>query len=175
MKSIGMIAEFNDPNELLVAARVLRDAGYRKFDCHSPFAIHGMDKAMGLKRSPLGWIVGTFAFSGAAGGLLLQWWTSAVDYPLVISGKPLFSYQAFVPIAFGVAVLLGAISAVFGMLALARLPMFHHSVFNSDRFAKVTDDGFFISVDATDPEFHSEQTKELLESAGGQNVELLEE
>jgi hypothetical protein len=175
MRTVGLVAEFRNPAEILAAATTLRDAGYKKFDCHSPFPIHGMDRAMGLKRSPLGWIVGLFGFGGAGLGMLMQWWMSAVDYPLVIAGKPFFSYQAFVPITFGVAVLLGAISTVVGMLTLSRLPMFHHKVFHSDRFTRVTNDGFFVSVDAGDSKFDADITRSMLESAGGINIELLEE
>ena len=89
----GIIAEFKNPAELIQTAEKLRDSEYKNFDCHSPFPIHGMDKAMGEKRSPLGWIVGIVAFLGLSAGVTLEWWTSTVDYPLVISGKPFFSYQ----------------------------------------------------------------------------------
>src|SRR5687768_110553 len=107
-KVFGLLAEFPDTAALLHAAEKLRDAGYKKFDCHSPFPIHGMDKAMGLKQSPLGWIVLVCGATGLISALGLQWWASAVAYPLIISGKPLFSHQAFVPITFEVTVLLSA-------------------------------------------------------------------
>ena len=101
----GIIAEFKNPAELIHAAEKLRDSEYNNFDCHSPFPIHGMDRAMGEKRSPLGWIVGIIAFMGLGAGITLEWWTSTIDYPLVISGKPFFSYQAYGPVAFAVMVL----------------------------------------------------------------------
>jgi hypothetical protein len=170
---VGIVAEFDSPAALLHAAESLRDAGYKRFDCHSPFPIHGMDRAMGLRRSPLGWIVGMCALFGASGGLLLQWWTSAVDYPFVISGKPFFSYQAFVPVTFGLGVLLGAASAVIGMLALSRLPMLHHPVFHSDRFARFSDEGFFVSIESSDKRFDSTETRSLIESVGGRNIETI--
>lgn len=171
----GLLAEFDNPAELLHAAEQIRDEGYRKFDCHSPFVIHGMDKAMGLKRSPLGWIVGLFATIGAGGGLLLQWWTSAVDYPIVISGKPLFSFQAFVPITFGLGVLLSAVAALAGMIFLNGLPKFWHPVFFSRNFSRFSTDGFFVSVESGDPKFDIESTRQFLERIGGRNVEVLEE
>ncbi|MBU1320515.1 MAG: DUF3341 domain-containing protein [candidate division Zixibacteria bacterium] len=174
-KTAGILAEFENPAALIDIARKLRDSGYKRFDCHSPFPIHGMDSAMGAKRSPLGWIVGSLAICGALGGILLQWWTSAVNYPLVIAGKPFFSYPAFVPVTFGMAVLLGAISAVVGMLALSRLPMLNHPAFNSERFAKVTDDGFFVCIDSTDKLFDQDMIVSLLESSGGTNIEVLED
>jgi len=171
----GIIAEFDNPSQLLHAAEKLRDQGFTNFDCHSPFPIHGMDQAMGLKRSPLGWIVGIMGLSGAAGGMLLQWWTSAVDYKLVISGKPLFSFQAFMPVSFGIGVLVGALTAFLGMLILNRLPQPFHPVFWSDRFEKFSTDGFFVSIEALDPKFDIDHTKAFLQNIGGKNVEELKE
>lgn len=174
-KAEGILAEFENPAQLIKAAEKLRDSAYAKFDCHSPFPVHGMDKAMGEKRSFLGWIVGTVAFIGFTGGFALEWWTSAVDYPLVIAGKPFFSYQAFGPVAFAVMVLLSAIAALFGMLIINKLPMFHHPVFHSEQFGRVSDDAFFVSIEANDPEFDEEKTVSFLKSIGGTNVEILKE
>ncbi|HHL70879.1 MAG TPA: DUF3341 domain-containing protein [Bacteroidetes bacterium] len=173
-KVYGILAEFDNPAELLHAAEKVRDAGYKRFDCHSPFPIHGMDEAMGLKRSPLGWMVGFMGMTGAGLGTLMQWWMNAVDYKLVISGKPFFSYPAYVPVTFGVGVLFAALTAVFGMFHLNRLPMLHHPVYYSDNFGKVTDDGFMISVEATDPKFDAQATKSFFESIGAKSVELLQ-
>jgi hypothetical protein len=174
-KTTGMLARFGTPGELLEAAGKVREAGYKKFDCHSPFPIHGMDQAMGLKRSPLGWIVGVAAIIGGSGALALQWWTSTIDYPVVISGKPLFSYQAYVPVTFALAVLLSAIVALVGMLALNGLPRFNHPVFSSSKFGAATDDGFFLSVLSDDPQYDSDKTRKLLTSIGGQDLEVLGE
>ncbi len=169
----GMLAQFDAPGDLLEAAKKLRDAGYKKFDCYSP--IHGMDDAMGLKRSPLGWIVGGVAFVAFTAGLGLEWWTSTIDYPIRISGKPYFSYQAYGPVAFAVMVLSSAFTAFLGMLGLNKLPQFYHSVFHSDRFASASDDGFFVEIEAGDVKFSAEETKKFLEQIGGKNVEVLQE
>jgi len=123
-----MLAEYDSPSVLLQAAEKFRDAGYTHFDCHSPFPIHGLNQAMGLKRSSLGYLVGIAAIIGFTAAITLQWWTSAIDYPIVISGKPLFSYQAFVPVTFALAVLFSAITATIGMFVLNRLPRYHHSM-----------------------------------------------
>jgi hypothetical protein len=171
----GVLAEFENPYMLLKAAEQMKDAGYRKFDCHSPFPVHGLDIAMGLKRSPLGWIVGLAALVGTSAALALQWWISTVDYPLVISGKPFFSFQAYVPVTFALGVLLSALAALIGMLALNGLPRFHHPVFYSERFTKVSDDTFFISVEISDPLFDIDKTAAFLDSIGGKNVEILRE
>ncbi len=170
----GVLARFDDPGSLQKAAAKIREAGYSKFDCHSPFPIHGMDAAMGLKRSPLGWIVGLAAIVGTSSALALQWWTSSVDYPLVISGKPFFSFQAYVPVTFALGVLLAAFAALIAMLALNGLPRLFHPVFFSRQFEKVTDDAFFVSIETEDPLFDVDKTRAFLESIGGKNVEVLQ-
>lgn len=171
----GIIAEFPHPSGLLNAAKALREKGYRKYDTHSPFPIHGMDSAMGLRRSKLGFIVAVFAAAGAVAGITLQWWTSTIAYPYVMSGKLLFSWQAFIIVTFALFVLFGAFASLFGMLFLNRLPRLFHPLFFSDNFKRVTDDGFFISIEAKDPLFDPQATGSFLESLGGQNVEVLRE
>ncbi len=170
----AMIASFDTPGGLLHAAEEVRDKGYTRFDCHSSFPIHGMDDAMGLKRSPLGFIVGGMAVLGAVVGMGLQGWVTTVDYPLIFSGKPLWSWQAYIIITFAMLVLFGAFGTVLGMLFLNRLPRWHHPLFTSDRFASVTDDGFFISIEADDPKFDPEQTAAFLASIGGKDIETIE-
>lgn len=169
----GILAEFKDPAELLKAAKDLKDAGFKEYDCHSPFPIHGMDDAMAEKRSNLGWIVGPVAFIMVIAGFLFEGWTSVFAYPIVISGKPLFSYQAFGAVAFALMVLTSAFATLVGMLVLNKLPRFHHPVFYSEKFAKVSDDGFFVSITADDKQFDQEKTKKYLESIGGSGIELL--
>jgi len=169
----GVLARFGSAGELLKAAAKVRDAGYKKFDCHSPFPIHGMDEAMGLKRSPLGWICGLLALGGGTGLFALQWWSSTSAYPLVISGKPFFSFQAYVPVTFAGAVICAAFAATFGMLIINQLPRLHHPVFFSDKFT-ATDDGFFVSIEAKDSKFDKSGTAEFLESIGGREVEVLQ-
>jgi hypothetical protein len=170
-----MIARFESTGELLHAAEKVRDAGYRDFDCHSPFPIHGMDQAMGLKRSPLGYIVGAMGAIGLIGALTLQWWTSTVDLPLEISGKPFFSFQAYVPVTFALTVLLAAFGAMFGMLALNQLPKLYHVLFNSKNFVRFSDDGFFVSIQASDPKYNDGDTRSFLEKIGGREIEIVEE
>lgn len=173
VKTYGVLAEFADPGELLHAAEKVRDAGYKNFDCHSPFPVHGMDAAMGLKRSMVGYISGICAFLFGAFALWLQWWTSAIDYPMVISGKPFFSGQAFVIVTFGLTVLGAALGAVFGMLISNQLPRFFHGNFYSENFARFSDDAFFVSIESGDPKFNESETSAFLQSIGGTNVEVV--
>jgi hypothetical protein len=170
----GILAEFGTPAELHRACERVRDAGFTRWDAHTPFPVHGLDKAMGLRRSPLPWIVLVLGLTGASLGFALQWWVHGVAYPLVISGKPYFSWPAFIPITFELGVLFAAGGAVFGMFGLNRLPMHHHPLFRSRVFERVTDDAFFISIESWDPQFDPSSTESLLQSAGARRVELLE-
>ena len=171
----GLLAEFSDPGALLHAAREVRQAGYKHFDTHTPFPIHGMDRAMGLGNSKVGYI----ALIGGATGLglatWLQWWTSAVDYPINISGKPFFAFEPSIPIMFELTVLLSAIAAVAGMLALNGLPRPYNPLFYSRNFARASDDAFFLHIAASDAQFDPKQTETVLRSAGALSVEVIED
>lgn len=173
-KVYGLLAEYETPADLYHACEKVRDAGFGAWDAHTPYPVHGLERAMGLRGSIVPWIVCVMGFSGAALGFLLQWWTSAVDYPLIISGKPFNSYPAFVPITFELGILLGSFGAVFGMFGLNKLPTYYHSVFNSRRFSRFSDDRFFISIEARDPKYDPEKTRVLLESTGAVHVEEVE-
>lgn len=168
-----LVARFAAPDELLAAAAAFRDAGYADWDTHSPFPVHGMEKAMGMRASKVPLFVLALGLAGAAGGMLLQWWTMAVDYPLVISGKPFFSWPAFVPIMFECGVLGGALGAVGGLLFEARLPRHHHPVFYAPGFARASDDGFFLSVASSDPRFEVGATARLLRRLGADEIETV--
>ena len=173
--TFGLLAEFPSAASLLDAAKKIRSAGYSEYDCHSPFPIHGMDDAMGLKRSPLGIIVGVMTLAGAIVAFFLQTWVTTSAYPLVVSGKAHFSWQAYIVITFALFVLFGTFGAVFGMFHINRLPTLHHPLFNSEQFKKATDDGFFVSVEASDKQFDEAKTRAFLESIGGTNIELVKE
>ncbi len=171
----GILARFDGPASLLAASERVREAGYTRWDTHTPFPVHGLDRAMGLRPSVLPWIVLVLGLGGAAGAMTLQWWVSAVAYPLVISGKPFFSWQAFVPVTFEVGVLMAALGAVVGMIGLSRLPMHHHPLFESSEFERASDDGFFLSIESWDPKFDVAQTRQLLESLGAAHVETVDQ
>jgi hypothetical protein len=170
----GLLAEFTTTGELYRACEQVRDAGYTRWDAHTPFPVHGLDRAMGLRSSMLPWLVLVMGFAGAGLGFALQAWVHSYEYPLVISGKPLFAWQAYVPITFEIGVLFGSLGAVFGMLGLNRLPMHHHPLFNSERFERSTDDRFFISIESWDPKFEIESTRRFLQGLGAQSVEMVE-
>lgn len=172
-KLYGLLAEFATVPALFHACEHVRDAGYTRWDAHTPFPVHGIEQAMGLKRSPLPWLVIGSALVFAAGGFGLQAWVHSIEYPLVISGKPFFTWPAYVPVTFELGVLGGALAAVFGMLALNRLSRHNHPLFSSERFEGASDDRFFISVEAEDPRFDAAATRTLLEQAGATRVETV--
>jgi hypothetical protein len=170
----GALAGFRGPGELLAAARRLRAAGYRRFDTFSPFPIHGMDQAMGLGRSR----VPFFTLAGGLFGLMfaqtLQWYQSAVAYPLITGGKPLNSTEAFLPITFETTILYASFGAIAGMLVQNGLPRLFHPVFRGRNFARATSDGFFLAVEADDPKFDRGEIAGVLETMGGTRIEMLE-
>lgn len=174
-KTFGILAEFSSPGDVYHAAEKVRDKGYKKWDVYSPFPIHGMDKAMGMGQSKMGWLSALGGLTGATCGFSMQYWISVYAQPVIIGGKPLNSYPAFVPVTFEPGILFTAFFTVFGMFALNGLPRLYHAVFRSKNFAKATDNGFFIGIEARDARFDINETKKLLESIGGQNIEVLED
>lgn len=167
----GVLAEYDTPGELLDAARKVRDAGYTEFDCYSPFPVHGIDEAMGIKRTILPLIVFGGGATGLLGGIFLQWWMNAYNWPWNIAGKPSWSIPANVPIMFEGTILFSVFAAFFGMWILNKLPQVWHPFFRSDRFAKVTDDAFILGIEAKDKRFDHAATTKLLKDAGALAVE----
>jgi hypothetical protein len=171
----GLLAQFDTVDDVVSAARRVRQAGYSNWDVHSPFPIHGIDAVIGRPPTILPWIVLAGGLVGLVAGLGLQIFTNAFDYPFLISGKPFLSLPAFVPVIFECTILGAALSAVFGMLGLNRLPMLYNPLFNSDRFRRVTSDRFFIFIDAADPRFIESATAEFLASLNPAAIEKVED
>jgi mono/diheme cytochrome c family protein len=167
----GVLAEFDSPGELIDAAKKVRAAGYTEFDCYSPFPVHGIDDAMGIKRTILPMIVFGGGLAGLIGGVLLQWWMNAYNWPWNIAGKPVWSIPANVPIAFEATILLSVFACFFGMWMLNKLPQVWNPLFRSDRFTRVTDDAFLIGIQAKDRQFDHAATAKLLKDAGAIEVE----
>lgn len=169
----GVLGEFETPAALLHGAEKVRDAKPKRWDCYAPFAVHGLNVAMGLKASKVSWIVGSCAFVGASGAMLMQWYLSAVNYRIVVHGKPFWAWEQFLPITFELGVLIAGFGAVLGMLALNGLPRLHHPLFDKERFLRASDDAFFIAIEASD--FPPDQAQDLLRSAGASTIEIVEE
>jgi len=171
----GLLAEYNTPAELVSASRKVRDAGFQKWDTYSPFPVHGIDAAMGIKMTVLPWIVLGAGLTGLAVGITMQWWMNAHDYPWLISGKPFWSIPANVPVMFELTVLFSAITALVGMLMLNGLPHPSHPLDLVKRFARVTDDKFFLLIQASDPKFDDAETRALVDSTHPVAVEAVPE
>lgn len=170
-----MLAEYDSAAACLHAAEKVRDAGYTQWDVHTPFPVHGMDKAMGLSDSRLGWLVAGAALAGFCSAVGLITWANVTSYPFVVGGKPPFSIPAYAPVTFELTVLFSAFAAVFGMLHLNRLPRHNHPIFESKRFHAVTDDKFFVAVDCSDPRYDEARTRELLAGTHAHHIELVED
>ena len=162
----GLVAEFNGPSELTAAAERTYAAGYRRIDAFSPFPIEGLAEALGSRRTWVAPLVLLGGLLGGGAGYLMQYYLSAIDYPLNIGGRPLNSWPAFIPVTFEMTILGAGLFAVFGMLALNGLPMPYHPLFNVARFAGVTRDRFFLLIEARDAHFDLEQTRRFLASLG---------
>jgi hypothetical protein len=167
----ALVGYFDTPADLYHACEGLRDAGYKHFDAHTPFPVHGLEKAMGLPASKLPWVVLIGGLSGLLGALALAYYTQKVAYAHVIGGKEAFSYQAFIPIFFECTVLFSAFSAFFGLWAMNKQPEYFHPVMQHPLFERATDDKFFISVEARDPKFDRNSTRELLAKLGLKDIE----
>jgi hypothetical protein len=166
----GLVAEFENPAHLMNAAQKTREAGYAKFETWSPFPIHGMDRAMGLPGSKVGWIVLGGGLTGMTGALALQWWTSVVAYPYHIGGKPLFAWEWATPVTFELSILFSAFATVFAIFFLNKLPRPFHPLDRVARFRRVTDDAFFLTIEAADPKFDPAKARDFLASLGGRNI-----
>jgi hypothetical protein len=178
------LAEYDTPNALASAAMRVRDAGYQSWDCHTPYPMHGMDEAMGLRPTRIGVISFAFGMIGVATAVAMMQYTNALSfdllnigagYPLVVGGKPPGAFPSMVPIMFELGILLCGFATLFGLLGIIRLPRHNHPIFESDRFEAATDDKFFISIEADDGKFDLERTRMLLESTNPTHLELIEE
>ncbi len=160
----GLLAEFDSPTAIVDAARRAREAGYTKIDAFTPFPIHELDEALRLRRTILPWLVLGGGIAGMLAGFALQYWTSVIDYPINIGGRPLASWPAFIVPAFETTILFAALTAVIGMIALNGLPQPYHPVFNVPAFGNASGDRFFLSIERADPRFDQTATRQFLES-----------
>ena len=166
----GLGAEFSSAAALLEAAKKIYAHGFRKWDVYSPFPIHGMDHAMGFKRSRVSLFSLIGGFTGLTTGFVLIYYTSALNYPLIVQGKPYFALEPSLPIFFELTILLTAFGTILGLLLLTLLPRLHHPVFNWDRFQRATDDGFFLVLEVADPKFDPTASRQLLQGMGGTHI-----
>jgi len=185
-KVYGAIGEFDEPDELVEAGRKIREMGYTKIDAMSPFPVHGIDDAIGVPPSKLGWIVIFFSLTGTLTALLLQWYEGAAGlnslllrfglsgYPLSIGGKPFFDFSYSVPVDFELTVLFTAFATFIGMFAINGLPRLYHPSMNYRNAHRATDDRFLLVIEAEDPKFAPAKSADDLRSVGARDVEVVE-
>lgn len=170
----GIMGEFNNPSDLVAAARRTYEAGYRRINGYSPYPIEELSEAIGFTRTSLPLIVLIGGILGGLGGFFMQYWMEVIAYPLNVGGKPYNSWPAFIPITFECTVLVAAFAAVLGMLVLNKLPQPYHPVFNAPNFALATRDRFFLVIEANDPRFSHDETTQFLNTVGAKNVSDVE-
>jgi hypothetical protein len=166
----GMMVSFDNPNALIQAAEAARKAGYRRLDAYSPYPVEGLSEALELRTTRLPLVVLAGGLLGAAGAYFMQYYASVIDYPLNVGGRPLHSWPAFIPITFELTILVAAVFAVLGMLALNGLPEPYHPVFNVPEFELASRSHFFLTIESDDPQFDLDETRQFLESLGGESV-----
>ena len=171
----GILAEFNNPADTLRAAERVRDEGFERWDVFTPYPVHGMDRAMGLRNSRVGWFSFLGGVAGYTTGMLMIWFMNQIDYPIVVGGKPMFSPFSAFPPSYELTILFGAFGALFGMLFLNRLPRLHHPLLKHRRFAQASHDKFYVVIETADPRYREAETRALLESLGSRHVALVEE
>jgi hypothetical protein len=163
----GLLAEFHSPEDVVGAAHVVHEAGYRRVDGYSPYPIEELAEALGVHYSPMPALVLAGGITGLLGGLALEYWASVIAYPLNIGGRPFASWVAFIPPAFETTILLAALTAVFGMLLINGLPQPYHPLFNVADFALASRDRFFLCVESADSRYDAAKTRAFLEGMRG--------
>src|SRR6202790_459016 len=166
----GVMGEFGDPQELIQAVEKIREAGSRGVNAYSPSPVEGLSEALGLKRNMVPTICLVGGLAGGIGGFFFQYWVATIAYPLNVGGRPLNSWPAFIPVTFELTILGASLAAVFGMLALNKLPQPHHPVFNVARFVHASTDRFFVCIESRDPKFDLADTARFLESLHAHHV-----
>lgn len=172
-KIFGVIAQFEETHEVFEAAEKIRDAGFRCWDVFTPFPVHGLDRAMGLKRSKVPFFTFFGGMTGFLTGMSVVYYMNAYDYQLVVGGKPFFSPIFPFPVFYELTILLAAFGTFFGMFITNKLPRHHHPVFDHPAFDKASDDKFFIYIHSDDPKFNLESTSRFLTDLGGRDVSQL--
>ncbi len=171
----GVMAEFDTPEQVVRAARAAREAGYQKMDAYTPFPIHEMDAALGIKKTILPLLIFGAGIAGGLGGYLMIYYMLVIDYPIIVGGRPFNSIPAWIPIIFECTVLAAATMAVVGMIALNGLPQPYHPVFNAPRFELASREKFFLAIETVDEKFNHDETTEFLKGLDAREVFDVEE
>lgn len=172
-KLYGLLIKLNSVDEVLGVARAIRDAGYQLWDAITPFPVHGLDKAMGIKRSKIPYLTLAGGLTGFCTGVLMVWYMNAYDYPLIVGGKPFFSPIFPFPVFYELTILFAAFGTFFGMFFMNRLPQHHHPIFEAPGIEKGSDDGLFIYIEAKDQRFKLQETTALIENIVSNRIQAI--
>jgi hypothetical protein len=175
MAPFGLLARFDEADELVAATKKARDEGYRRMEAYTPFPVPDLNEPLGYRWNAVALITLVAGLAGAAGGFLLQYGTMVIDYPMNVGGRPDLSWPTYVPITFESGILVAAFGATLGMLGLNGLPRPHHPVFSASSFDRVSRDSFYLCIEADDNQFDPEKTRAFLEENGAREVELVEQ
>lgn len=167
----GLLAEFDTAADLIAAIRDAREAGYTRVEAFSPYPLPEAAAALGGRRTGMGFLVLLGGILGAAAGFFMQYWVAVLGYPVNVGGRPLNSWPVFIPITFELTVLTAAFAGFLGVLVLCRLPRYHHPLFGTSSFARATTDGFYLCIEASDPKFDADATREFLAALRAAGVE----
>jgi hypothetical protein len=170
MQLYGVMGEFETPDAILHAARKAREAGYRHITAYTPIPVEGLAQIIGFRWTAVPLITLLGGLAGGLSGFGMEYWMSVMSYPINVGGRPLNSWPAFIPVTFELTILGASLSAVFGMLALNRLPQPYHPVFNVERFSRASTDRFFLCIESRDPKFHLAESAKFLQSVSAQHV-----
>lgn len=174
-KTYGLVAAFDTTPDFFHACEQVRDAGFSQWDAITSFPIHGLDAAMGVRRSNVPRFSLAGGITGFCTGMSLIFWTGAKEYPLIVGGKPYFSPMFAFPISYELTILFTAFATIIGMFVLNKLPMHYHPVMKAPQFVRASDDRFYIVIEANDPKFNPAQTRALLQQIGGKDIAEIEE
>ncbi|HEX7556285.1 MAG TPA: DUF3341 domain-containing protein [Leptolinea sp.] len=174
-KLYGLLAKFDNPENLVAAAKRVVQAGYQHFDAYAPYPVEELPQAMNLKPSPLPYVILAGGILGGIGGFFMQTYATVVDLPLNIGGRPLFSWPGYIPITFELIILIGALAGVLGLFAITRFPQPYHPLFNSEDFVEHgSTDSFYLDIEASDPSFDLERTRQFMQELGAVQVNEIE-
>jgi Protein of unknown function (DUF3341) len=166
----GLLGEFDTAEQLLTATRRAYAAGFRAMDAYAPFPIEGLSDALGFRPKAVP-LIGLFGgMLGAATGYGMQFFIHSISLPIDVGGRPLNSWPSFIPVTFEMAVLFSALALFFGLFILNGHPEPYHPVFNVDAFARASRDRFFLCIQASDPQFDAQATRQFLLSLDAREV-----
>ena len=165
----GVLALYDNPDTLLNAAAQVREHGFQSVDAFTPYPVHGLSEALGIRKSWVPFVTLVMGLSGAILGLAFEIWTSAVDWPINVGGKPFVSLPAFIPITFECGVLLGGTMTLGALIVACGLPNFRTPILDRS----LTDDRFALFIPDSGPGWNEGRAIQILRASGSEDVRVI--